>query len=218
MPVILGLLAPLQWALTRALWLCRTLALGALGIMVCVVLYSIPMRYLLNDAPAWANQLTLFFMIWMTGLMAPVAYRRGGFVAIDMLERALPGRLSTLLTLLLTLASLVVLVAALPHATAHVASGCLFKSATLWLPFTLELSVPLPGKRALTLCSGDAWAFGFEAGWTKMPQAVTFVALKIGIILLIAVNVETVLRLLASLLGGEDRLVPIPRTDVPVAE
>ncbi|PRY95456.1 TRAP-type C4-dicarboxylate transport system permease small subunit [Hasllibacter halocynthiae] len=218
MPVILGLLAPLEWVLTRVLRLCRTLALLALGIMVCVVLYSIPMRYLLNDAPAWANQLTLFFMIWMTGLMAPVAYRQGGFVAIDMLERALPGRLSTLLVLALTLASLVVLAAALPHATAHVQSGCLFRSATLWLPFTLELAIPLPGEAALTLCSGDGWAFGFEAGWTKMPNALTYIALKIGLVLLILVNVEMVLRHLATLLGGADRLAPLPVTDAPVAE
>ena len=218
MPVILGLLAPLQWSLNRVLAVCRWGAVIALVVMLAAVLYSIPMRYLLRDAPSWAPQLTLFAMQWMIALMAPVAYRRGGFVAIDMLERALPGRLSTLLTLLLTLVSLAVLIAALPHATAHVQSGCLFRSATLWLPFTLELAVPLPGEAALTLCSGNDWAFGFEWGWTKMPNALAFVALKIGVILLIAVNAEMVLRLIARLLGGADRLAPIPDADLPVAE
>ncbi|MGR3539804.1 MAG: TRAP transporter small permease [Hasllibacter sp.] len=218
MSVILGLLAPLQWALNLVLPACRWLAVIALGLMVAAVLYAIPMRYVLNDAPAWSNQFTLFGMLWMTGLMAPVAYRRGGFVAIDMLERALPGRASTLLTLVLTLASLAVLVAALPHATAHVQSGCLFKSATLWLPFTLELAIPLPGDLALTLCSGDGFAFGFEWGWTKMPNAVTYIALKLAVILLIAVNLEMILRLAARLLGGGDRLAPIPDADMPVAE
>lgn len=220
-----GLAAPILWILRplgaligAVLAVCRVLAVAALAIMVGVILWQIVLRYGFNQAPNWSEEAARFGMLWMTGLMAPVAYRQGGFVAIDMAERALPPRGAAVLVLLLAAASLTVLVYALPLGSAHVQSGCLFKSSTLWLPFTFEFALPLPGGLDLTLCTRASPSIGFEAGWTKMPLAVMYASLYVGAILLTAVCVELVLRSLAALLGAADDLRPVAPTDAPVAE
>ena len=186
--------------------------------MVLVILAQVFFRYALNDALPWPEEAARFGMLWMTGLIAPLAYRRGGFVAIDMVERALPPRLGAALVVVLTLVALCVLVYALPLSSDHVQSGCLFKSSSLWLPFRLEAGLPLPGTGlALTLCS-DAPAFAFEAGWTKMPLAVMYASLYLGLQLLTLVNLELLLRAVAALLGGEDRLPVLSTTEMASAE
>jgi TRAP-type C4-dicarboxylate transport system permease small subunit len=218
MALLLGVLRPLAWINDRVLGLGRVLAVILLALMVLAILVQVFFRYGVGSALAWPEEAARFGMLWMTGLMAPLAYRRGGFVAIDMLERALPPRLGALLVILLTLVSLGVLLYALPLGSAHVQSGCLFTSNTLWVPFTLELGVPLPGTGlALTLCS-DAPAFSFTPGWTKLPLAVTYASLYVGLQLLALVNVELLLRSAVALLGGEDRLPVILATDMASAE
>lgn len=218
MAVLLGVLRPLAWIIDRVLSLGRVLAVILLALMVLAILVQVFFRYGLGQALAWPEEAARFGMLWMTGLMAPLAYRRGGFVAIDMLERALPPRLCALLGLLLTLVSLGVILYALPLGSAHVQSGCLFTSNTLWVPFTLELGIPLPGTGlALTLCS-DAPSFSLTPGWTKMPLAATYASLYVGLQLLALVSVELLLRSLVALLGGEDRLPALPHTDMASAE
>ena len=58
--------------------------------MVFVILLQVCFRYLFNNALPWPDEAARFCMLWMTGLIAPAAYRVGGFVTIDMLGRALP--------------------------------------------------------------------------------------------------------------------------------
>lgn len=220
---LLAVLRPLAAAITAILAVARWAAIALLGIMVLVILAQIVFRYVLGDALNWTEEAARFGMLWMTGLMAPLAYRRGGFVAIDMLERALPRAAAALLVLALALVSLGVLVYALPLAAAHVQSGCLFKSASLWLPFTLEFALPiwpeaLGGGLDLTLCTRESPAFGFAPGWTKMPLAVMYASLYVGVQLLILVNLEMILRTLVGLLGAAERLPFIPETDAVSAE
>ena len=215
---ILAILRPLGVVITALLAVARVLAVILLALMVVAILAQIVFRYGLGDALNWSEEAARFGMLWMTGLMAPVAYRHGGFVAIDMLERALPARAAALLVLLLTTVSLVVIVYALPLARAHVQSGCLFRSSTLWLPFQTQISLPLWPGTNLTLCAGDGPKFGFEWKWNKMPLAVTYASLYVGLQLLLLVAIETVLRALAILLGAMDRLPLIPVTDEPLAE
>jgi TRAP-type C4-dicarboxylate transport system permease small subunit len=218
MAVLLGVLRPLAWIIDRVLAACRVVAVALLALMVLAILVQVFFRYGLGHALAWPEEAARFGMLWMTGLMAPLAYRRGGFVAIDMAERALPPRLGAALGLLLTLVSLGVLLYALPLGSAHVQSGCLFTSNTLWVPFTLELGVPLPGTGlALTLCS-DAPSLSVTPGWTKLPLAATYASLYVGLQLLLLVNVELLLRAVVALLGGEDRLPAMLATDMASAE
>ena len=81
----------------------RQLAWIAILIMVIVIIIQVFFRYVLNNALPWPDEVARFFMLWMTGLIAPSAYRWGGFVSIDMLERFLPKILSNILIFLIFL-------------------------------------------------------------------------------------------------------------------
>ena len=79
----------------------RYLGLTLIGAMTLVILYQVFMRYVLNDPPTWSEEISRFMMVWMTFLVAPIAYRRGMNVAIETLSRFLVGRLEAALQLVL---------------------------------------------------------------------------------------------------------------------
>lgn len=218
MSVLLALLRPLDLCNSALGHAGRALTVLAMALMVGVILTQVVFRYGFNAALPWPDEAARFLMLWMTGLIAPYAYRRGGFVAIDMLERALPKRAGAVLALALLAVSLAVLIVGVQLGHKHTMSGCLFKSSTLWLPFTLNFAVPVPGlDLSLTLCTRADAALGLSLGWVKMPLAVMYAALFTGLILLTLVNLELILRSLVTLLGGADRLRPIPN-DLAEAE
>ncbi|MBA5764849.1 TRAP transporter small permease subunit, partial [Vibrio sp. 404] len=75
------------------------------------------------------------------GLMAPTAFRRGGFVAIDMVVRLLPVRLGALLSLFLLFVMLLVLVIAAQIGWSEVTGfGGRFATASLYLPTNLSFT------------------------------------------------------------------------------
>ena len=77
----------------------RQLAWIAIGLMVIIILIQVFFRYGLNSALPWPDEAARFLMLWMTGFIAPSAYRWGGFVSIEMLFRLLPSRLIKFLIL-----------------------------------------------------------------------------------------------------------------------
>ncbi|MGB0661478.1 MAG: TRAP transporter small permease [Mangrovicoccus sp.] len=207
MQALLILLWPIERLNSALLGLGRGIAVVALALMVAVILLQVVCRYLLNNALPWPDEAARFLMLWMTGLAAPSAYRRGGFVAIDMVSRFMPALLAGLLALSLLLISGAVLAMGLELGHKHVMSGCLFKSASLWLPFKLSFALPLPGlDMSLTLCTRADAALGLDWGWVKMPLALMYASLLVGVFLLLLVNIELILRSLITLLGGETRL------------
>ncbi|MEL7212649.1 MAG: TRAP transporter small permease [Pseudomonadota bacterium] len=196
MALLFGLLRPLQLFNDVVLRIGRALAILALALMVCLILGQVFFRYVLNDAPNWTEEGARFLMLWMTGLIAPMAYRQGGFVAIDMLERALGRLLSALLTLTLLTIALVVLVYCVQLGWSNVDSltgrG---RSASLRLP--------------LDLLGGEA--IRFRNSWA-------YASLFVGFVLLTIVNIELMLRQIIRLLGGEDRLPPLSDPNVARAD
>ena len=140
----------------------------------------------MNNALPWPDEAARFLMLWMTGLMAPSAYRRGGFVAIDMIERFLPPRVVAGLALFLLALSLMVLIVGLQLSLKHVSSGWLFSSSSLWIPLDWI----------------GAKSFKLKLAWMYM-------SLTVGIVLLIAVSAELILRQLITMFGGGDRLTPL---------
>ncbi|WP_136439778.1 TRAP transporter small permease [Pacificoceanicola onchidii] len=193
MAVLLALLRPLQWVNDLVLKIGRSIATIAIGLMVVCILVQVFFRYVLNNALPWPEEAARFLMLWMTGLIAPSAYRRGGFVAIDMLLMMLPRTVGALLSLLLLLLSGLVLVMGLQLGVKHINSGWLFASSTLYLP--LELI----GQK------------GF-----KIKLAWMYMSLYVGLWLLLMVNIELVLRALIELFGGKDRLRPLIDEDLVV--
>lgn len=183
MAALLGLLRPLQFVLDHVLRLGRALAIVAIALMVVCILLQVFYRYVLNNALPWPEEAARFLMLWMTGLIAPSAYRRGGFVAIDLLTMMLPRTFAAALSLVLLLLSGMVLIVGLQLGLKHVTSGWLFASSSLRLP--LEW-IGMKG-------------FKIKLAWMYM-------SLYTGLILLLAVNVELVLRSLITMLGGGEDL------------
>jgi TRAP-type C4-dicarboxylate transport system permease small subunit len=186
MAVLFGVLWPLEKFNTWILAIGRVISVIALAIMVCLILGQVFFRYVLNDAPNWTEEGARFGMLWMAGLMAPLAYRMGGFVSIDMLERALPRVLSALLTLTLLI-------------------------ITFWVLFVfwdrgLNNHVDTMSGKG---CSASLrWPFGIEFGkcGPKFQNRFQYASLWVGINLLLLVNVEMIIRQIITLFGQGHRL------------
>lgn len=180
------ILSPLQAINSAALRIARGVAVTALALMVVVILVQVFCRYVLNNALPWPDEAARFLMLWMTGLLAPAAYRQGGFVAIDMLEQFLPRPVAAGLALMLLMISLLVLVVGVQLGINHVNAGWLFASASLRVPMD--------------------W-IGMKA--FKIKLAWMYMSLLVGLIWLTIVNIELMMRNLITLLGYGDRLKPI---------
>lgn len=197
MPVLFGLLWPLQRFNTAILAIGRVIAICALAVMVCLILGQVFMRYVLNDAPNWTEEGARFGMLWMTGLIGPMAYRRGGFVAIDMLERALPRILSGLLMLVLLAITLWVLVIMWDRGLNNHVNSLSGRGTSASLRLPLD------------------W-FGGEQ--VKFRNSWMFASLWVCVNLLILVNLELIIRQLITLFGGGDKLTPLAEANMAGAD
>ncbi|WP_170341183.1 TRAP transporter small permease [Ruegeria arenilitoris] len=187
-----SVLAPIAFVNETALRLGRAVGVVAIAFMVTAILIQVFFRYVLGNALPWPDEAARFCMLWMTGLMAPTAFRRGGFVAIDMLVRFLPRVPGQLLNLFLLLLSLTVLVVAVRIGWSEVTGfGGRFATAALYLPTSL----------------------GFDE-WYRIPRSWMMASLLVGVILLLSVNVELILRSIITMLGGGELLPEIPEAAV----
>ena len=169
----------------------RQLAWIAILLMVIVIIIQVFFRYVLNNALPWPDEVARFLMLWMTGLIAPSAYRWGGFVSIDMLERFLPKILANLLIFIILLRNLLIFIILLISLAVlfigfemglkHINAGWIFSSSSIKIPFSL-----IGGKT--------------EA----MKLAWMYMSLPIGIFLLILVNIELILRNILSITSKID--------------
>ncbi len=184
MAAILTLFRLLAWINTFLLRIGRNIAWVAMGLMVLIICLQVFFRYVLNNALPWPDEAARFLMLWMTGLIAPSAYRWGGFVSIDLVKDLLPVSLGQLLSLCLLFISLMVLVIGLQLGIKHVNSGWLFKSSSLKLPLDL-----------------------IGMGVYRMPLAIMYMSLPVGIVMMILVNIELTLK---SIIGLIDPSLEIP--------
>lgn len=187
MALLFGLLWPIQIWNDVVLKIGRSVAIVAIALMVVAILIQVFFRYVLNNALAWPDEAARFMMLWMTGLIAPLAYRRGGFVAIDMVLVALPKRIGAIVSLFLLLIAGLVLGMAVSIGWGEVTGfGGRFTTASLYLPTGLAFDE-----------------------WFRIPRSWMMASFLVGVILLFIVNLELILRSLITLLGGEADLRPI---------
>lgn len=180
----MALLNALAWVNTWILRIGRTIAWISLALMVVVILTQVLFRYVMNNALPWPDEAARFLMLWMTGLMAPSAYRWGGFVAIDMLESAMPRAAAAALSLVLLAMSLIVLLIAVQHGHNHTMGfGGNFDSSSLRLPLDL---------------------IGLET--VKVKLRYMYASLYICVLLLILVNIELLIRAAFKLLSPGSQL------------
>ena len=182
MALLKGLLWPFQTWNDVVLPVGRWISIVAIALMVLAILVQVFFRYVLNNALPWPDEAARFMMLWLTGLMAPIAFRRGGFVSIDMAIAALPERLGEFVSLVLLALSLLVLVIAIGIGYSEITGfNANFKTSALWYPT------------------------GFGT-WEKVPRWWMQSSLFVGVILLTIVNIELILRTLITLLGHGDEL------------
>ncbi|WGH79924.1 TRAP transporter small permease [Jannaschia ovalis] len=165
----------------------RWVGIACMAVMVVFILIQVFWRYVLSNPLPWPEEAARFLMLWLM-VVAPTALRRGGFVAIDMIQLALPRLVGGLLTLTLLALSLLVLVVAVQLGWAEVTgfSGR-FKTSSLYYP------------------TGD--------GWEKMPRSWMMASLVVGLAMMVSVTVELILRQVAILGGAGERLPAIPMAD-----
>lgn len=196
MGALLGLTNGLGMVNAILLTLGRRLGAGMVGVMVIIILLQVFFRYVLGNALAWPEESARFLMLWMTGLMAPTAFRRGGFVSIEMLTRLLPLTLSAVLSLLLLGLSLTLMVVGIKIGWSEVTGlGGRFATDSLHFPTAWDLST-----------------------WDKVPKRWMMMSLVVGLALLISVCVELMLRSLVTLAGQAARLIEIPHAVMGGAE
>jgi len=168
----------------------RWIGAVCLGLMVVVILAQVFFRYVVNNALPWPEEASRFLMLWSTGLMAPTAFRRGGFVAIDMVIRLLPRAVATGLSIFLMAVTILVLWIALGIGWSEVTGlGGRFETDSLRVPVSLDLST-----------------------WMKVPKSWMMASLLVGVALLLLVAVELALRNLYALIRGPEGLRGIPDT------
>ncbi len=170
----------------------RWVSIVAIGLMVLAILTQVFFRYVLNNALPWPDEAARFMRLWMTGLMAPMAYRRGGFVAIDMLVEALPRGVGAILSLFLLVISGAVLAVALPIGWGEITGfSAKFATASLYIPTALDFSE-----------------------WLRVPRWWMMLSLLVGVVLLLIVNIELILRTLITLLGGTVKDLAPPEEEI----
>jgi TRAP-type transport system small permease protein len=168
----------------------RWIGAACLGLMVVAILAQVFYRYILNNALPWPEEASRFLMLWSTGLMAPTAFRRGGFVAIDMVIRMLPRMVATGLSVFLMAVTILVLWIALGIGWSEVTGlGGRFETDSLRVPVSLDLGT-----------------------WMKVPKSWMMASLLVGVALLLLVALELALRNLYALIWGPETLREIAGT------
>ena len=175
----------------------RLLGWIALLLMVAIILAQVFWRYALNNALPWPEEAARGLMIWMMALVAPSAYRWSGFVAIDMVPDLLPRVPRLVLNFVIQCLALAVLLIMLGHAWTHFASPILFNSS---------------GLNRLVQDSGINDLLGTQI---EFRTSYIYLAMSVGLALLISVTGELMVRTLGRLVGGEEeddalRIGPTP--------
>ncbi len=195
MALLTGLLIPIQKFNEVALRIGRGVAILAIALMVVAILIQVFFRYVLNNPLPWPDEAARFAMLWMTGFIAPLAYRRGGFVAIDTMVRFIPDRAAAVLSLGLLAISGLVLGIAIDIGWGEI-NGFLSKAKTASL-YYVNTSIE----------------------WVKLPRRWMMASFFVCVVLLFTVNVELFLRTVITLSGGGGNLKDIaPHDDEIMAE
>mmetsp|Transcript_5459 Transcript_5459/g.8690 ORF Transcript_5459/g.8690 Transcript_5459/m.8690 type:complete len:195 (-) Transcript_5459:4538-5122(-) len=189
MGLLLTVLAPISAVNAFVLRIGRGIGIIAIAFMVAAILIQVVARYVFNNALPWPDEAARFCMMWMTGLMAPTAFRRGGFVALDMISGFMSKRVAAMLGLVLLLISLLILIVAVQIGYKEVTGfGGRFATASLYLP-TFD-------------------------GWFRVPRSWMMLSLLVGVVLLLVVNIELILRSIVTMLGGGDKLPDLDLGDM----
>ncbi|MDX1541759.1 MAG: TRAP transporter small permease [Geminicoccaceae bacterium] len=140
--LILGLARALAWALVAG--------------MTVAILLQVLFRYGLGGALTWSEEAARFMMIWMTFLVAPIAYRLGANVNLDIVVSMLGGRPLETLKLVINLLIVLFVVTFFVETFGLIGRSFAMKASTLpvqmgWVYMILPTSMVLMALVALEL-------------------------------------------------------------------
>lgn len=88
---------------------CKHFGVLLVAVMTIMVLIQVFFRYVLNNSFVWTEEVARFMMVWMTFIAAPVAYRKGANVSLDIVRNLFKGRLHAFIGILIEIAALATL-------------------------------------------------------------------------------------------------------------
>ncbi len=86
-PAVIAALARLNAIL---LFGCRWIGIALVAAIAVIVCSSVIFRYGLNSSIAWAEDGAKFLMVWLAFIGAPLGFRHGAHVSLELLPRGLP--------------------------------------------------------------------------------------------------------------------------------
>ncbi|MGH1477128.1 MAG: TRAP transporter small permease [Geminicoccales bacterium] len=105
-----------------------------IGLMTLIILLQVFFRYVLGSALTWSEEVARFMMIWMTFLIAPVAYRHGVNVSLDFFASRIKGRTKDMLSIVLNLLIILFLAIFFFESFGLIERGLKLKASTVSIP------------------------------------------------------------------------------------
>jgi TRAP-type C4-dicarboxylate transport system permease small subunit len=81
------------------LFVCRWIAISLVAVIAVVVGSSVVMRYGFNNSLSWSEDAAKFLMVWLTFIAAPLGFRHGAHVSLDLMP-PLPAIIERILRIL----------------------------------------------------------------------------------------------------------------------
>src|SRR5688572_14149374 len=78
-----------------------------MALLLIVMVAQVVARYLFSASLIWAEEFCRYVLIWQTFILLGVAYRRGEFVALDIVPLLLPERVRLVLKLVMAVPILI---------------------------------------------------------------------------------------------------------------
>lgn len=143
--------------------------------MTLIVLLGVFFRYVLNDSITWVEDVSLIAMVTTAFVVAPLAYRSGANVAIEMLVMALPRALLRLVRLAINLLILWILYRHFGEALDLVQRGWGIRVNTVpvaWAWFYMIVPVAFAAMAAvgIELVLRDAWGLAARSDALDPPH------------------------------------------------
>jgi TRAP-type C4-dicarboxylate transport system permease small subunit len=124
------------------LWIC-----GVLMLVMAVLIFSqVLARYLFHHSLSWTEELGRYIFVWMTFLGLAGAYPKGSHVALDLLLRALHGKMKRGLILVNGILMTILAIVIIYSGCNLISIGIGQQSSALLLPMNLVyLVIPVSG-------------------------------------------------------------------------
>ncbi len=85
-----GPLAAITGLNSVLLFVCKWLSITLVSLVAVIVIATVIFRYVLNNSISWSEDAAKFLMVWMAFLGAPLGFRHGAHVAIELIPSAAP--------------------------------------------------------------------------------------------------------------------------------